>query len=133
MARYPWEPYELLLRARLGISEHATGNLVEQATSGEMGRFVGVTGDQIRRWRRGCGLDRYQADHLAVRLSLMPYEVWPEWLDDAIADYPPPRGPERKCRAEDCDVMFSRRPNHHRQEFCTKGCQMRAARVRKAA
>lgn len=97
MRRYPLEP---LMRAA-GIS-----TMVQLRASFPMN---GATYRQVL----DEGLSEVQADRWAVRLGLLPCNVWPEWLEAAAVD----------CAAEDCAVRFvPSRPGHR---FCSKRCRER--------
>lgn len=62
------------------------------------------------------GLSEVQADRLAVRLGLLPWDVWPDWLEAA----------EVECAATDCAVRFVPAQGH--QRFCHSSCSSRQRR-----
>lgn len=62
------------------------------------------------------GLTEEQADRWAVKLGLLPAEVWPEWLDDL----------EVECAAVDCSVRFV--PVQAHQRYCGSTCSSRQRR-----
>lgn len=62
------------------------------------------------------GLSEEQADRWAVRLGLLPWDVWSEWLSAA----------EVSCAATDCTVRFV--PVQATQRFCCQSCSSRQRR-----
>lgn len=67
--RYPWAP----LAAAMGLSEASAA------------RALGVTGSTEQEYRRRGVTDRV-AERLAGLAGLHPSEVWPELIDDRLAD-----------------------------------------------
>lgn len=65
--RYPFAP----LAAAMGLTEHAAAVA------------LGLSGSTQQDYRRR-GVTEQVADRLAVRAGLVPYEVWPSMLDDAV-------------------------------------------------
>lgn len=98
--RYPFEPLEQFVNAP---------NMVLFADC------IGIDTRQVYRWRES-GITVAQADALAVRAGALPYEIWPEMLDQAIADL------ERSCAAVGCEQTFVPLPN---QRFCSASCRLR--------
>lgn len=98
MKRYPFAP----LAAAMGESVSAAG------------RILGLSGS-TRNEYRDRGVTERVADRLAVKAGLNPYEVWPEMVDDLIADA------EVECARTDCTVRFV--PTHHRARFCCRNCK----------
>lgn len=79
-------------------------------------------------WRsRNDGLGDGQAERVATRAGLHPFEIWPELADDRIAAL------EVECEADGCDERFmpsiTRGPNQRR--FCSRRCGQRMARRRR--
>lgn len=99
MTRYPLGP----LAALVHLSPWTT---LERA---------GITGSHAQDFIRR-GMSARVADRVAVRHGFLPYEVWPEILDAAIADL------ERSCAAVGCDRAFVPAPN---QRFCSPSCRQR--------
>lgn len=100
--RYPVEPLARLMR---------------MTPRSAMSTFrLGRTGtDYIDR-----GVTAQVADRLAHLAGFIPYEVWPEMLDDAIADL------ERECEAPDCTVRSMPGPRGGRlRRFCSPTCGSR--------
>lgn len=95
--RYPLQP----LIDILGMSEAA------------MARRVGLSGSSLVK-ARTLGFTEAAADRYAVRAGFVPWMVWPEWLDDAIADV------SVVCAAEDCDVTFI--PSRKGHRCCSDRC-----------
>lgn len=62
------------------------------------------------------GLSEIQADRWAVRLGLLPGEVWVEWHEDAMV----------ACAATDCPERFV--PVQDHQRFCSSTCSSRQRR-----
>lgn len=70
-------------------------------------------GDEYAR-RLEVGVTERIGDRLACAAGFHPHEVWPQMLDDAIADLPDKWCPE-------CDCLFiPSRPSV--QRFCSKRC-----------
>jgi len=52
----------------------------------EMAEMLGVSRSCVVRWRtRHSELGEYRADYYAIKLGLHPFEVWHNWLDDAMS------------------------------------------------
>lgn len=68
--RYPVAP----LAAAVGLPEH------------ELGTRIGWSGAQAAK-RRQEGMSEAVADRAALKLGLTPWEVWPDWGDDALAEF----------------------------------------------
>ncbi len=60
---------------------------------------LGLSGSTQQEYRRD-GVTERVADRLAVKAGFLPYEVWPEIADDAIASVEVP------CARHDCDGRF---------------------------
>lgn len=85
-------------RRRLSISGSAYGNMVQH----------GLTFDQAERY--------------AERAGLLPYEVWPEMVDELI-DLE-----SKVCAAPSCDNRFV--PDNPRRIYCCQRCQQNVASAR---
>lgn len=62
------------------------------------------------------GLTELQADRWAVKLGLLPWMVWPAWLDDALTP----------CEAPGCDRRFAPHPRAPHTRYCSSTCRQRA-------
>ena len=69
-----------------------------------------------------CGLEERTAERLAVRAGLSPYDLWPEMLDQAIAEV------ERECAADDCTVTFLPPAKVPGKRYCSATCRRRVQR-----
>lgn len=96
--RYPLEP----LAAAMGLS-------MNQACL-----RLGISGSTQQEYRRR-GVTEKVADRLAVRAELVPYEVWPEMADHAIASI------EVECARTDCATRFV--PRRKGMRYCTSTCK----------
>lgn len=86
----------------VGMSEAATA------------RMIGLSGSTLK-WARVKGLVEEAADRYACRAGLVPWVVWPDWLDDL----------EQECADEKCTNRFV--PSRKGNIFCSKECNHRAA------
>jgi hypothetical protein len=68
-------------------------------TEAELGRRVGLSGSTLKHVREH-GLAERSADRYAVRAGMVPSAVWPELLEQAIADV------TRECASSDCTNTF---------------------------
>lgn len=84
-------------------------------TMAELRARCPMNGQQYRRVI-DHGLSEVQADRWAVKLGLLPAEVWPGWVDDAKVE----------CAAEDCQVRFF--PVQAHQRFHHATCSSRQRR-----
>jgi len=76
--RYPMEPLEKILRPQLESRYGSYGPAV-------LARALGLgesSGRQQVYNLRDNGLSHRQADRFAVKVGLLPYTVWPDWLHD---------------------------------------------------
>lgn len=80
-------------------------------------RTVGASGTDWTRAARD-GILEAKADRWAVKLGLVPFEVWPDWLDDAF----------RPCTATGCPNRFA--PYRDQDLYCSRTCARRE-RVRR--
>lgn len=115
MRRYPWAPIETLI-----VGDYGDPTVVE------IGGRLGIDPRQVYRWRVS-GVTSEQADRISVAMGLLPYEVWPEWLEDEIAEF------ERGCAAPDCPERFI--PpllalGQKLRRYCSRTCQVRTNRRR---
>lgn len=101
--RYPIAP----LVAALGLDAGAS-----------VSRALNISGSRLTTYAV-CGIDERAAERLAVRAGLVPYEVWPEMLDQAIAEL------ELVCAAQGCDETFIQLHGGPRRRFCTRRCKSR--------
>jgi predicted sulfurtransferase len=62
------------------------------------------------------GLSEAKADRWAVRLGRLAYEVWPEMVDEAIAEL------EQECAAPDCTERFVAPPKAWNKRYCSSRC-----------
>ena len=52
----------------------------------DMASMLGVSRSCVVRWRtRQSEFGEYQADEYAIKLGMHPFEVWHNWLDDAMS------------------------------------------------
>lgn len=106
MKRYPLEP---LLDAMNGSHNQAC-------------ELLGLSGSTQQDYRRR-GVTERVGDRLAAKAGLLAYEVWPEMIDDAIAEV------ERECARHDCTTRFV--PVRKRMRFCSTRCQQTEANRRR--
>lgn len=115
--RYPWEPLQAKLDARLGIIQVA-GQEINPNDVRRAG-LLGVDKVQIGRWRKSGMMGVVHAVRSAEAAGFIPYEVWPEMLDEQIAEL------ERRCARSDCTRMFiDIRGLGSPQRFCSERCQI---------
>lgn len=87
-------------------------------------RRLGVSGREGATYlERGVTLR--VADRLAIRAGFDLYAIWPEALNDAIADV------ERECAADDCTEVFVPPARVPHKKFCSKTCKSRDQRRRR--
>lgn len=128
--RYPYAPLARLLVDRVAVTtEQADGGLHGRSgtSSALQADLLGVWPEQVRRWR-STGLTRERAERLAEAAGYLPYEVWPELLDDTIVEL------EVECAAGDCIERFVPPPTgrgQKRQRYHSPQCQRRWNRRRK--
>ena len=77
-----------------------------------------ISGTAAGRYQRN-GLTAAEADLFAVRAGFDPYLLWPELLDDAIADI------TRTCAAPDCGTSFVLVPRGWKRKYCSAQCRER--------
>lgn len=96
---------------------------------------LGVSGSTAKKYRAEGVLER-TADRLAVRAGLHPFEVWPELVDDALAelDAPPtdptPAPPVAAVACPLCATSFTPRPT---KVYCSPRCRETAGDRRRYA
>lgn len=89
--RFPWQPLEDLLRARLGPAVVAAGTdgggiaPMEGATDRAMADTLGVGQSTVREWRRRGAITSRQADRAAITLGLHPALIWDDWYSEAAS------------------------------------------------
>lgn len=85
--RYPLAPLVDALGITLGQVGGQARKGDHDARDGyaELGLQLGASRTTLRRWRTK-GLTEDQADTLAIRCGWLPFEIWPEWLDDITQD-----------------------------------------------
>lgn len=84
-------------------------------------RALGVSGTRLASFAE-FGVDERTAERLAVRAGFVPYLIWPELMDQAIADL------EKVCAADDCDERFVPPLRQPYKRFCTARCKTRQQR-----
>lgn len=89
-------------------------------------RALNISGTRLATYAT-YGIDERAAERLAVRVGLTPYEVWPEMLDQAIADL------ERICASGGCGERFVQLHGGPRKRFCSRTCKARENWRRRAA
>lgn len=102
--RYPLEP----LAATAGL------------TVAEVLKRCGCAGGQWAKYKEE-GISEKTADRYAVRLGLLPSDVWPSWYEDQAANLSKP------CADEMCEEWFIPTPGQPRHRFCSKRCRKRTA------
>jgi hypothetical protein len=105
--KYPWQPLADLLADR-GMESWS-----------QLEDYLELDRRNLSALKRD-GLTESAADKLATRCGLMPWLIWPEWLDNVIADY------ELECAADGCGVRFIPPPNSPRKRYCSRQCQNRS-------
>lgn len=102
-------------------------------TEAELGRRVGLSGSTLKHVREH-GLAERSADRYAVRAGMVPSAVWPELLEQAIADV------TRECASSDCTNTFLLDVGGKggtRRRYCSATCKsretVRASRARPGA
>lgn len=78
-------------------------------------RQVCPMGGTTYRNARNIGLTEDQADRWSCRCGLLPWLVWPNWLDDAFV----------ACASDVCDGRFV--PTRRNHIYCSKRCTVRHA------
>lgn len=112
--RYPLGPLEALIRVHLG-------ERLACVSDGDVARVLGTSRRYLFRWRE-LGLVRDTAERIAEAAGFLPYEVWPELLQDTIADV------ERVCAADDCDNRFiPSYPRGMKKRYCCRNCNLRVS------
>lgn len=102
MTRYPLEP----LAQAMGLSLHAAC------------AQLGISGTTQKEYR-ARGVTVRVADRLAVKAGYHPAEIWPTWIDDAIADEPPAYVNYKDCA--ECGQPFE--ASSPRRRFCKPQCR----------
>ena len=101
MSRYPVEPaLELSGMSAIGLSRHA-----------------GLHPSAVQKARSRGGFTEAMADRVATSIGHLPWSIWPQWLDDVIADC------EVECADDRCSERFVPKRAGHR--FCSPRCQRR--------
>lgn len=77
-----------------------------------LGRSVGLSGTTLKNARER-GLREDAADRYACRAGLVPWLVWPDWLEDV----------EQECDARSCTRRFVPVRSNHR--YCSHRCAVR--------
>lgn len=99
----PRYPFDALAR-KMGVSPN------------QAGKQLGLSGSTLQDMQRR-GLSDDQCERWALRAGFHPFEVWPELIDDRIADA------GRECAAPGCDEVFE--PANGKQRYCSTDCQRR--------
>lgn len=81
-------------------------------------RALGISGSKLTDYAV-LGMDERTAERLAVRAGFPAVSVWPEMLDQAIADI------ERECEAPDCSETFVPKFRGAHRRFCCDNCRER--------
>lgn len=106
----------------MGDRRYGLGRVVERLEPGtSVPRALGVSSKVLIDYAV-LGLTERQAERLAVRLGVDPYQCWPEMLDEAIAEV------ERECAAVDCAVRFVPPAKAPHKRFCSSTCRRREQR-----
>ena len=124
------DPAPLLDAARWGRPWHDVDGctLCERGTDSDrvpacvsptdIAETLGVSRSTVQKWRSGqLGLSQKMAERCAATLGLLDHEVWPELLEDAIAEV------QRAC--ETCGAVFVLTRSDKR--FCSANCRNRSA------
>lgn len=124
MTRYPFDALER--QVVLGLDVELRAGHPVGATTARIGEALGVSGRTVLRYRHS-GLSEEQADRCAVAVGLLPYEVWPEYID--LKDAATRTGsrsktgdPRRGCCAH-CWTFY--KPQRRNQRFCRPLCYRR--------
>lgn len=80
---YPFRPLERFFGDCYG--QVIYGKMIRDDHIAAMSELTGFSRRTIHHWRKQ-GLTEYTADVAAVRVGAHPALIWPEWLDDGIAD-----------------------------------------------
>lgn len=88
---------------------------------GALTRILNVSGSTWKQYRDE-GVSERVADRLATKVGLVTYRVWPEMVDDIIADE------SVECAEPTCDDTFI--PRWSRHAYCSPTCRRRAAKRR---
>jgi hypothetical protein len=119
--RYPWAPLEAQARALLLDAPIDDDKVLDPLNDVRLAALLDVDRTQVRRWRT-YGVSAVQADTLANRIGVDPYQLWPEILDAAIAEV------ERTCAADGCDETFVPPAKVPGKKFCSRRCKGRENR-----
>lgn len=106
------------LTRRPPVKRYALQSLIDAVglSEAETARRIGLSGSTLKRARE-VGFTETAADRYACRAGFVPWMVWPEWIDDVVADV------SVECADEKCAVMFV--PTNARQRFCSQRCASR--------
>ncbi len=55
-------------------------------SDGELAAIIGVSRSVVNRRKLRRGLDAYEADRWSVAAGFLPWEVWPDWLQEVMGD-----------------------------------------------
>jgi hypothetical protein len=83
--RWPWAPVEDYLHRRCRPEVSPDGRL-QVDTHEQFARFVGVHVLTLRQWRLAGDLSMRQAEDVADRLGLHPWDFWPDFYEPASED-----------------------------------------------
>lgn len=72
MTRYPWGEFWQWAGGR-GLS------------MSEVARRVGSDARELYRWRDAGSIPERAADRVAVKLGVLPSDIWPTWMEDGLA------------------------------------------------
>lgn len=89
-----------------------------------MSRALGISGSTLTTYTVN-GIDERTADRLAARAGFVAWALWPELLDDAIAEI------EKTCAADGCEVTFVPPANNPRKKWCSHRCKARMQQRKK--
>lgn len=106
MSNYPLEPLLALTRSR------ETGLRMNYM---ELSKLLNVSRDAVQQWSVH-GIPDKRLEEVAVAVGFDPYNVWPELLDDLIAEQSKP--------CENCQEPFV--PTNRRMRFCSTNCRTNA-------
>lgn len=97
---------------------------LERLIPGGVSRTLNIGGSAMKTYRRD-GMALNTAEKLAERAGFLVYEVWPEALDELIAEV------EVECAAPDCPAVFVRKNRGAHRRYCSDNCRDRTnARIR---